>query len=110
MYIVDMKAHANLFDATYYMQPHQLLFLKVVSDYATQTSYELKKEDITTLDTLASYPRLCKTMHHNLIQHILYHKCRNGETEQFHKKSNPHGCAYDATKVALNSFIANFRD
>ena len=87
MYIVDMIAHANMFDATYYMQSHQLLFLRVVSDYSI---------------------RLSKTMHHNLIQHILYHKCRNGETEQYYctKKSNPHGCAYDATKVALISFIA----
>ncbi len=118
---VDMEAYAIMFAATYYMQPHQLLFLKVVSDYATQTSNELKKEEIsewltkaanhlitqlalpftkgsffpetleltqlspmeiTTLDTLASYLRLSKTMRYDLIQHILYHKCRNGETEQ----------------------------
>ena len=118
---VDMEAYAIMFAATYYMQPHQLLFLKVVSDYATEASkhlpieqlnewltkatndlitqlelyssnysffpetlepIELSSVEMNALDTLASYLRLSETMRHDLIQHILYHKCRNGKTEQ----------------------------
>lgn len=32
---VDMEAYAIMYAVTYYMQPHQVLFLKVVSDHAT---------------------------------------------------------------------------
>lgn len=118
---VDMEAYAIMFAATYYMQPHQLLFLKVVSDYATTTSTELNKEQISgwltkaatqlirhlklysdnysffpetlykielssielsALNTLVLQLRLSETMRHDLIQHILYHKCLHGKAEQ----------------------------
>lgn len=32
---VDMEAYAVMYAVTYYMQPHQVLFLKVISDYPT---------------------------------------------------------------------------
>ncbi len=51
---VDMEAYATMYAVTYYMQPHQVLFLKVVSDYPT-----IKKK--SAIDKVALQQKLTQT-------------------------------------------------
>lgn len=46
--LFDMESYAVMFAATYYMQPQQMMFLKVVSDHADVTpSHQLSKDQLT---------------------------------------------------------------
>ncbi|MDD5936565.1 MAG: hypothetical protein PUC65_13565 [Clostridiales bacterium] len=43
---VDMEAYAIMYAVSYYMQPHQVLFLKVVSDYANRGDGTMEKTSL----------------------------------------------------------------
>lgn len=46
--LIDMESYAIMYSASYYMQPHQFLFLKVVSDHPSQYSPTILEKEVIT--------------------------------------------------------------